>query len=255
MNKFTIFLLSIVLLNACSPSNLRAMQSISQPTNASKISFQTPTIEISKSSTAQKLPPEVNKIDQLISILYASDPALPGYDPQSVAYSQFPLAIEKLSGLGPEAIDAAAHLAHAITYPRPEAAQAAATLISLGPEISATTLPILIDNLSNPSPQVRASSLMVLGSIQKTASCSASSIGPLLWDPDPIVRSAAAYALGSVTGYDLISMEVIFDIDLTISNGIPPDSPEGSITKSARDWWKKEGSKTRWNPTYGLCDA
>ena len=223
MNKYTIFLLSIIILNACSPSINRTMRSIPQPTNTSKRSIQTPAIEISNSSTAEVLSLEVNEIDQLISILYASDPSLPGYDPQSVAYSQFPLALEKLSEFGPDAIDAASHLAHAITYPRPEAAQAAVTLISLGPEITATTIPVLIDNLSNPSPQGRISSLIVLASMQKTASCSASKIGPLLWDPDPMVRSAAAYALGNVTGNNLISMEVIFDIDLTIPNGIPAE--------------------------------
>jgi len=94
-------------------------------------------------------------------------------------------------------------IALAISFPREDSYLAAQTLISLGPDITATTLPILIDNLHRQRPAPRLYSAFVLGMVGKAASCSVGDIGPLLWDADPSVHSAIAYALARITGEDL----------------------------------------------------
>jgi hypothetical protein len=108
--------------------------------------------------TPAKLPPPAamqtvhpesptQSVDRLVRIIEASDPDLPTYDPNSRLSAEFSAALQQLATMGPHAIDAAATLAAAIAYPRPDAYLAAQTLIALGPEIAATTLPVLIRNL------------------------------------------------------------------------------------------------------------
>ncbi len=48
---------------------------------------------------------------------------------------------------GRGAVDAASYMAHAISFPRPDSYLAAQALTELGPEITATTIGILLDNL------------------------------------------------------------------------------------------------------------
>lgn len=193
-------------------------------------------------------------LGDLINIIYASDPSSPQYDPASIPYSEFPDALQQLSGMGPKAINAASHIALAISFPREDSYLAAQTLISLGPDITATTLPTLIDNLHRQRPATRLYSAIVLGTVGKAASCSVGDIGPLLWDADPSVRSAAAYALARITGEDLSPDGAMVIPAPLSSQSIILDMPEGKIVGAARKWWTAEGSKVNWHPSYDLCD-
>jgi len=193
-------------------------------------------------------------LDDLIKIIYASDPNSPLYDPESNSYAEFPNVMQQLSGMGPEAIDAASHIALAISFPREDSYLAAQTLVSLGADITVTTLPTLIDNLHRQSPAPRLYSAIVLGRVGKAASCSVGDIGPLLWDADPSVRSAAAYALARITGEDLFLDSTMVSVEPISSQSIVPDIPEGKIVGNARKWWTAEGSMVNWHPGYDLCD-
>ena len=193
-------------------------------------------------------------VDELITIIYASDPDLRQYDPQSTPYAEFPDALKQLSAMGPEAVDAASHIAHAISFPRPDSNLAAQTLISLGPDITATTLGILIDNLRSQRPQARLYSTIVLGTVGGKASCAVGHIGPLLWDADPYVRYAAADALEKITGKDLLPGNAQITPHPLSTQSLFTDTPEGKFVGDARRWWTTEGSKVNWHPRYGLCD-
>jgi hypothetical protein len=82
-------------------------------------------------------------IDDIRAIIYASDPASPQYDPKSTAYADFPDAIKKLSTMS-NAVDAAGDLAGAINFPRQDSYLAAQALITLGAEITSTTIVTLL---------------------------------------------------------------------------------------------------------------
>lgn len=207
----------------------------------------TPTSVISTSTTYE--------VDELARILYASDPQLPQYDPQSTDYQKFSAALAELSAMGPNAIEAASAIAKAISYPRPEAKNAAQTLISLGPEITATTLSLLLDNLHSPLAKSRLYSLIAIGSVGENASCAVGSVGPLLMDPDPEVRFASASALQKITGKHLLPDNFQDVPDPLAADSFTADIPEGTYTQSARNWWTEEGTKINWHPSYGLCDA
>jgi hypothetical protein len=193
-------------------------------------------------------------LEDLIEIIYASDPNSPLYDPESSSYAEFPNVMQQLSGMGPKAINAASHIALAISFPREDSYLAAQTLVSLGSDIAATTLPILIDNLHSQRPATRLYSAIVLGTVGKAASCSVGDIGPLLWDADPSIRSAAAYALAQIPGEDLFPDGVMVPAEPLSGQSIVPDTPEGKIVGDAREWWTAEGSKVNWHPGYDLCD-
>lgn len=206
-------------------------------------------------ATITNIPTNIpESVDDLIQVLYASDPDLSQYDPHSLSYAQFPDALEQLSGMGSMAIDAAPLIAHAISFPRQEANLAAKTLITIGPEITATTIPVLIDNLYSQRSNSRLYSVIVLGTVKEKASCAAGDIGPLLWDSDPEVRFASAFALENITGNDLLPNAIDVNPDPLSTGAILADIPEGKIVKQARDWWTEEGSKVNWHPTYGICD-
>lgn len=199
--------------------------------------------------------PATQSVDELIKIIYASDPALPQYDINSVAYAEFPDALKQLSSMGLGAIDAASHLGVAITFPRQDSYLAAQTLLALGPDITATTLPNLRDNLQSQKPEARMYSAILMGSIGKQASCAVGDLAPLLWDSDPRVRTAAAFALEKTTEQDLISNE--YELAVTpslLANSIMADTPEGKIVGTARAWWAQQGSKVNWHPRYDICD-
>jgi hypothetical protein len=198
-------------------------------------------------------------IDDIRSIIYASSPESPQYNPNSTVYAEFPEAIKRLSTMS-NAIDAAGDLAIAITYPREDSYLAAQALISLGSDITSTTIVTLFGNLDssnlhNLKPDAVIYSIALLSSTGNRASCAVGNIGPLLWNSDSRVRSAAAFALERITEQDLIASQ--YEIKITpsfMANSISADEPEGSITGTARQWWNEQGSKVKWHSGYGLCD-
>lgn len=243
IHRFLNFAFVLLGLTAC--ASIPAATQFSPTTNISL----TPTMGISS------MPPSARTVQDLIEIIYASDPDLPQYDPGSSDYAEFPDALKQLSGMGEGAIDAASQLAVAITYPRQDAYLAAQTLLALGPDITATTIPVLIDNLHNQRPEVRTYSIVLLGSVGSRGSCAVGDVAPLLWDSDPHVRSSAALALEKITGRDLIPGEYEIAISPSfLANSISADTPEGKVVGPARDWWNQNGSKINWHPSYGICD-
>lgn len=240
MLKLANLLFIFCLLAACTPAE-------GTPPPSTPTSSELPTVaEWSSSPTPSA--------DALSMILYASDPTLPQYDPDSAAYAEFPSVIKQISELGTDAVDAADDLAVAIRFPRPDSYLAAQALLKLGPGITATTIPLLLDNL-HAKPEARLYSAILLGSVGKRASCAVGKVAPLLWDSDPLVRSAAALALEKLTGQDLVSggYEVLITPSF-LANSITADLPEGKLAEKARNWWNEAGSKVNWHPRYGICD-
>jgi hypothetical protein len=198
-------------------------------------------------------------IDDIRAIIYASDPASPQYDLKSSAYAKFPDAVKQLSSMS-NAVDAAGDLAGAINFPRQDSYLAAQALITLGTEITSTTIVTLFSNLDssyhpNQKPEALIYSLILLSSTGNSASCSVGNIGPLLWHSDSKVRSSAAFALEKITQQDLVASQ--YEIEITpffLASSIFADEPEGSITGRARQWWNERGSKVKWHSSYGFCD-
>jgi hypothetical protein len=112
----------------------------------------------------------------------------------------------------------------------------------------------LIPYLTNPRADIRLYSLIVLSITGHNGSCSVRNIGPLLRDPDPYVRTAAALAIQGITGQELVSKVYAITPEHLSPNPVAADTPEGSIAGTARTWWDAEGSKTSWHPSYDLCD-
>ena len=236
------FVFVLLLLTSCTP-----ITTTGQPSPATEIVLPAAT----KTSDLQL---STQTVGDLRTIIYASNPESPQYDPKSSAYAEFPDAVHQLS-MSPNAVDAAGDLAIAITFPRQDAYLAAQTLIALGPDITSTTIVDLHWILHNQKPEARIYSAILLSTTGDSASCAVGDIGPLLWDPDSTVRTAAAFALEKITKQDLIANQ--YEIVVTASflaNSIPADIPEGSIVGVARQWWNDQGSKINWHPSYGLCD-
>jgi hypothetical protein len=208
-----------------------------------------PTVNPSRSPDLSAL-----TVDELVEIIYASDPTLPQYDPVSKAYAEFENALKELSSRGPEAIDGASAMAYAIAYPRQDANLAAQALLSLGPEIGSTTLPILIGHLRDVRAEPRLYSLMVVSRLDEKAACAVGEIGPLLWDTDASVRFMAAYSIEKLTGKEVLPKEARVKPEPLTPDSILSDMPEGKLTGKARSWWTQEGSKTDWHSAYGMCD-
>lgn len=204
-------------------------------------------------------PTQTPTIDGLRAIIYASNPESPQYDTKSIAYAKFPEAVKQLSTMS-NAVDAAGDLAGAINFPRQDSYLAAQALITLGTEITSTTIVTLFGNLDssnlhNQKPEALIYSIILLSSTGNRASCAVRNIGPLLWHSDPKIRSAAAFALEKITQQDLVASQ--YEIEITpsfLANSIAADVPEGSIVKTARQWWNEKGSKINWHPSYGICD-
>ncbi len=193
--------------------------------------------------------------EALSEIIWASDPSSPQYDPDSSAFAEFPGAVKQISDMGADSIDAADDLAVAIRYPRADSYLAAQALLKLGPEITATTIPLLMDHLRNEEAETRIYSFILLASVGERASCAVGDIAPLLWDPDPSVRSATALTLEKITGQDLVESD--FEVLITpsfLAHSVLPDSPEGKVVDKARNWWNEQGSTINWHPRYGICD-
>jgi hypothetical protein len=208
------------------------------------------------SNTETRTPtPHFQTVGELERIIWASDPKLPQYDPGAAAYAAFPEAVRQIAAMGMEGIDAADDLAVAITFPRADSYLAAQAIIALGPEITLTLLPILIDNLQNQKAEVRVYSVILLGFSGERGSCAAGNTEPLLWDPDPQVRTATALALEKIIGEELVPVEDDIAITLAfLADSIPADTPVGKIAGTARLWWSEQGSKVNWHPSYDLCD-
>ena len=193
--------------------------------------------------------------EALIRILQASDPTLPGYDPGSAEYADFPRALTQLASLAPYTDNAPVNwMAVAISYPRADAYLAANTLLSFDPTSLVTALPILIGNLDSKQPATRLDSIIVLGAIGGEASCAMGDISSLLWDADPYVRTATAVAMTLITGQELVP-EVYQSIPRDLAgHPVAADTPEGSVVGAARQWWLDGGSAVNWHPSYDLCD-
>jgi hypothetical protein len=150
--------------------------------------------------------------------------------------------------------DAASMIAYAMGFPCPDSILAADALISLGPDWAVTDMVTLIPYLTSPRAELRLYSLIVLSITGHNGSCSLGQVGPLLRDPDPYVRTAAALAIQGITGEKLVPSTFVVTPDLLSPTPVAADSPEGSIVGAARTWWDAEGSKTPWHPSYDLCD-
>ena len=242
------FVFALLLFTACTPISATA-----QSPSATGIILPAAT----KTSITQ---PSARTIDDLRAIIYASNPESPQYDPKSTTYAEFPEAVKQLSMMGSNAVDAAGDLAIAITFPRQDSYLAAQALIALGTDIIATTIVTLFGNLDssnlhNQKPESLIYSIILLSSTSNRASCAVGNIGPLLWNSDSIVRSAAAFALERITEQDLVASQ--YEIKITpsfLANSVSADTPEGNIVGTARQWWSEQGSKVNWHSSYGFCD-
>lgn len=194
-------------------------------------------------------------IDDIRAIIYASNPDSPQYDPDSATYAAFPEGIKQLSTMS-NAVDAAGDLAQAINFPRQDSYLAAQALLTLGPDITLTTIVTLYNNLdSSQNPETLIYSTILLSSTGSEASCAVGNIGPLLWHTDSKVRTAAAFALEKITGQDLVASPYELEISPTfLANSITADEPEGSVVAIARQWWDDKGSNVNWHSSYGMCD-
>jgi hypothetical protein len=247
-NIVTVLLVAFVLVS-CAPVAKVVPTETAVPTLTLSPAPPTPTIAVTPTLT----------LDDIRAIIYASSPESPQYDRKSTAYAEFPEVVKQLTTMS-NAVDAAGDLAIAITYPRQDSYLAAQTLISLGSDITSTTIVTLFGYLDtsylhNLKPDAIIYSVILLSSTGNRASCAVGNIGPLLWHPDSKVRSAAAFALERITEQDLIANQ--YEVEVTpsfMANSISADEPEGSITGTARQWWNEQGSKVKWHSSYGFCD-
>jgi hypothetical protein len=238
----------VVLLTACTP-----MAGVINTTPTFPTEIHAPP-DTKSPSTDTLLPTYSDPVDRLIAIMEVSDPASPTYHPGSAAYVEFPDTLKQLAALNASTNNAASMLAYALGFPRQDSILAAQALISLGPSWAATDLPTLIVYLSDPRPNIRMYSAIVLSITGKNGSCSLGNIGPLLWDADPYVRSSAALAIQGITGKELVANIYAITPDHLTSNPVAADTPDGKIVGAARKWWTDQGSKVNWHPNYDLCD-
>ena len=213
----------------------------------------TATRNVPPSGTAPTLVYAVS-FDGVIATLEASDPQSPRYAPNSAAYAAFPQAVLQLASLNSPDNNGASMLAYALNFPRSDSYLAVLALITLGPDVTSTDLGQLSDSLLDPRPPVRLYAMLALGTVGQPGSCAVGHIAPLLWDPDPYVRSATAAALGNITGKDLLPVGFGFTPRPFSTNPVPADTPAGSLSGLARNWWNGQGVKINWHPHYDLCD-
>jgi hypothetical protein len=192
--------------------------------------------------------------DEVLATIEASDPKYSTYAPNSAAYAAFAQAVRQLAALNGPENNGASMLAYALTFPRPDSYLAAQALISLGPDWTMTTAPILFDGLVDLRPRVRLYAVLALGTVGKQGSCAVRNIAPLLWASDADVRSAATLALANLTGKDLLPAGLAFTLQPFSDNPVPADTPVGSLSGLARKWWNEQGANINWHPSYDLCD-
>ncbi len=194
-------------------------------------------------------------VQDLVAIIEVSDPQSRTYDPHAIPYNQFQDAIRQLAQIGSSSeIDIPSMLAYSINFAHPDPFPEAQDLIALGPQNAATTLANLFGETQSPRSDVRLAVTLVMGVIGPEASCTVGQIGPLLNDPDPQVRSAAAWAVNRITKQDLAGTMGEISTNPLIISSVPADLPEGSLTGAARKWWTSQGSKVNWHPHYDICD-
>ncbi len=242
------FFLLIGLLDGCTSAPATAPTSV--PPASTAMAAATATFRPTPSPTLAHADP----VDGLNATLEVSDPKSPTYDPNSSAYAAFPQVVKKLAAANSPENNAASMLAYALTFPRPDSTLAAQALISLGPDWTMTTAPILFDALLDPRPRVRLYAVLALGTVGKQGSCAVGKLAPLLWDTDAYVRSATAQALSSLTGKNLLPAGYAFTPRPFSANPVPADTPVSSLSGLARQWWNEQGAKINWHPGYDLCD-
>jgi HEAT repeats len=160
-------------------------------------------------------------------------------DPENL----FVLIVDELEKRGVAAAEAAPTLAKALSYPRRDSVIASRALIAMG-QSAKSAIPDLIQDLENDRSDVRKYAAIVLGTIGKPADCTIPILAPLLWDPDPEVRSAVAAVLDIITGIDLV--ESTYEIDPTAPGILPRDDPDGIVSERAREWWLQTGKYMNW---------
>jgi uncharacterized membrane protein YqaE (UPF0057 family) len=243
-------ILIMFLLASCSPGRGTPQPATPFPTQGHLL----PTGTLLRTSTFLPTFTFIAPLDNLIAILEVSDPTSSTYDPSSASYALFPQTLKQLAALNSSSNNAASMIAYAMGFPRPDSILAADALITLGPDWAVTDMVTLIPYLTNPRAELRLYSLIVLSITGHNGSCSLGQVGPLLRDPDPYVRTAAALAIQGITGEKLVPSTFVVTPDLLSPTPVAADSPEGSIVGAARTWWDAEGSKTPWHPSYDLCD-
>jgi hypothetical protein len=245
-----LIIMLILLLASCSPKVGVTELATTFPTQAPLL----PTDTSLPASTPLPTFTFINPIDNLIAILEVSDPTSSTYDPSSASYALFPQTLKQLAAVNSSSNNAASMIAYAMGFPRTDSVLAAEAIISLGPNWAVNDMVTLIPYLTNPRADIRLYSLIVLSITGHNGSCSVGNIGPLLRDPDPYVRTAAALAIQGITGQELVSKVYAITPEHLSPNPVAADTPEGSIAGTARTWWDAEGSKTSWHPSYDLCD-
>jgi hypothetical protein len=176
--------------------------------------------------------------DELIQILERAE------NVDDPAFNLFLDVTTELEQRGPSASEAAPVLARAIAYKRRDSRAAGRALIPMGPAAK-NAIPILLENLNNEREEVRRYSIFNLGYIGEPAECTIPTLGGLLWDADPSVRSAAAIAIDAITGVDLVWEYE--KIDPELYGSVNSDDPEGSVTAKARAWWQETGKNMKWS--------
>jgi hypothetical protein len=161
---------------------------------------------------------------------------------------EFFAAASELAAMGPAAAPAAPALARALAYPRRDSYMAARALVAIGPAGS-EALPQLVQALTNERARARSDAAFVLGIIGEPARCAVPQIAQLLWDADPLARTAAAGAIEAIVGVDLVRGSV--ELDPARPCLVFADEPEGTNSGVARAWWTEEGQYLEW----GECPA
>jgi len=192
MKRTVLSMLVLILLAGFCSGCARTPAPANTPTPVPPTSAPSPTITPTARPSASPTLAYADPFDGIIAMLEASDPQSPSYAPNSAAYAAFPQVVRQLAEKNAPENNGASMLAYALTFPRPDSYLAAQALIALGPDWTMTTAPILFDSLLDPRALVRLYALLALGTVGRQGSCAVGHIGPLLRDPDPYVRSAAA---------------------------------------------------------------
>lgn len=167
-----------------------------------------------------------------------------GYGKIQVSEYSFELIVDELTNRGPSASEAAPILARVISYNGSYSVTASHPLIVMGPAAK-SAIPYLLQNLSSKREDVRSYSIFVLGIIGEASRCAVPQMAPLLWDPDPVVRSTVAGALTEITHIILVEDE-IYKLDPTMPGSVFVDGPDANISKIAREWWLNTGQNMEW---------
>ena len=152
--------------------------------------------------------------------------------------------IDELKRRGSLASETAPTLARAIAFDRRDSVIASEALIAIGTRAK-SAIPYLVQNMNSSRADVRLFSTFVLGIIGEPSNCAVPQIASLLWDTDPFVRSTSAGALTEITNNNLLEFD-----DLRLNPSTPgsvnADTPDGSITGIAREWWLNSCQSVIW---------